>query len=123
MYDAVAALVRRFHPSITRRPKKLNGFKLDRGRLALPYDSFFAEAPVRLIEMFALADRHQLEIHLLAMRAASRDVNLIVNAIRNAEWANALFLEVMTFPSDPLRMLRCMNAAQVFGRFLPDTVR
>src|SRR3546814_2128158 len=77
--DAFAARGRRFLPSITRRPKKLNGFKLDRGRSALPYDSFFAEDPVRLIEMFALADRHQLEIHPLAMRAASRDVNLIDN--------------------------------------------
>src|SRR3546814_5586506 len=41
--DAFAARGRRFLPSITRRPKKLNGFKLDRGRLALPYDSFRSE--------------------------------------------------------------------------------
>src|SRR3546814_480146 len=118
--DAFAARGRRFLPSITRRPKKLNGFKLDRGRLALPYDSFFAEDPVRLIEMFALADRHQLEIHPLAMRAASRDVNLIDNDIRNDERANALFMEVLTSPRDPERVLRWMNEATVFGRFIPD---
>src|SRR3546814_18455637 len=102
--DLFAARGRRFLPSITRRPKKLNGFKLDRGRLALPYDSFFAEDPVRLIEMFALADRHQLEIHPLAMRAASRDVNLIDNDIRNDERANALFLEVLTSRSEERRV-------------------
>ena len=39
-------------------PRKLNGFVLDRGRLALPRDDFFQDDPVRLIEMFALADKH-----------------------------------------------------------------
>src|SRR3546814_12970188 len=70
--------------------------------------------------MFALADRHQLEIHPLAMRAASRDVNLIDNDIRNDERANALFMEVLTSPRDPERVLRWMNEATVFGRFIPD---
>lgn len=118
--DAFAARGRRFLPSITRRPKKLNGFKLDRGRLALPYDHFFAENPVRLVEMFALADKHELEIHPLAMRAASRDANLIDNHIRQDEQANALFMDVLTSPRDPERVLRWMNEATIFGRFIPD---
>ncbi len=42
---------------------KLNGFTLERGRLAIPRDDFFQEDPVRLIEMFQLADLHGLEIH------------------------------------------------------------
>jgi [protein-PII] uridylyltransferase len=118
--DSFAARGRRFLPSITRRPKKLNGFKLDRGRLALPYDSFFGEDPVRLIEMFALADRHDLEIHPLAMRAAGRDANLIDNRIRNDPRANALFMEVLTSPRRPETVLRWMNEATIFGRFIPD---
>ena len=44
-------------PSLRRRPSKLEGFMLDRGRLAVPDDDFLAEDPVRLIQMFALADR------------------------------------------------------------------
>src|SRR3546814_17363554 len=77
--DAFAARGRRFLPSIPRRPQKLNGFTLDRGRLALPYASFFAEDPVRLLEMFPLADRPHLEIPPLAMRAAQRGVTVINN--------------------------------------------
>ena len=118
--DAFAARGRRFLPSITRRPKKLNGFKLDRGRLALPYDNFFAEDPVRLVEMFALADLHDLEIHPLAMRAAGRDANLIDNRIRHDARANALFMEVLTSPRRPETVLRWMNEATIFGRFVPD---
>src|SRR3546814_8575475 len=61
-------------PSIRRSPKKLNGFMIVRGKLALPKESFFAEDPVRLIELFQLADLHGLEIHPLTIRQARRDI-------------------------------------------------
>jgi [protein-PII] uridylyltransferase len=107
-------------PAIKRRPGKLNGFLLDRGRLAMPRDDFFAEDPVRLVEMFALADRYGLDIHPLAMRAAGRDARLIDNEVRANPRANALFLDVLTSPRDPETVLRWMNEAGVFGRFIPD---
>lgn len=106
--------------AIPRRPRKLNGFRLERGRLALPDDGFFAEDPVRLIELFALADRHGLEIHPQAMRAARRDARLIDGRVRADLRANALFLDVLTSPRDPETVLRWMNEAEVFGRFVPD---
>ncbi len=118
--ESLAKKGRRFLPSITRRPQKLNGFHLDRGRLALPQDDFFVQDPVRLIEIFQLADKFELEIHPLAMRAAQRDARLIDNAIRHDERANALFLDVLTSPRDPETVLRWMNESTVFGRFVPD---
>ena len=107
-------------PVLRRRPRKLEGFALERGRLALPSESFFAEDPVRLIQMFALADQHNLEVHPLAMRAASRDAKLIDAAVRADPRANTLFLEVLTSPRDPETVLRWMNEAGIFGRFVPD---
>lgn len=97
----------------------MNGFVLDRGRLALPRDDFFQEDPVRLIEIFQLADRYELEVHPLAVRAASRDAKL-VDDVRDDSRANALFLDVLTSPRDPELVLRWMNEAGVFGRFVPD---
>lgn len=112
----------RFLPSILtrRRPGKLNGFVLDRGRLALPSDDFFAQDPVRMIELFQLADKYRLEIHPQAMRAAARDAKMIDAAIRHNERANALFMDVLTSKRDPETVLRWMNEATVFGRFVPD---
>ncbi|WP_114952940.1 [protein-PII] uridylyltransferase [Sphingosinicella terrae] len=107
-------------PILRRRPRKLEGFLLDRGRLAVPDDAFLAEDPVRLIQIFALADRHGLEIHPLAMRAAARQAKLIDADVRVDPRANALFLEVLTSPRDPETVLRWMNEAGVFGRFIPD---
>ena len=118
--ETMAKKGRRFLPSFTRNPKKLNGFQLDRGRLALPDDSFFSVEPVRLIEIFQLADLHGLEIHPLAMRAAQRDARLIDKTVRRDPRANALFLDVLTSPRDPETVLRWMNESTVFGRFVPD---
>ncbi|MDG5488196.1 [protein-PII] uridylyltransferase [Sphingomonas sp. BGYR3] len=106
-------------PRIRRSPRKLNGFVLDRGRLALPADDWFAADPVRLIEMFWLADKHGLEVHPLAMRAAARDAKMIDDKRTDAR-ANALFMDVLASPRDPALVLRWMNEAGVFGRFMPD---
>jgi [protein-PII] uridylyltransferase len=104
--DKFAAKGRRFGlPTIRRRPRKLEGFVLDRGRLALPSDDFFREEPVRLIRLFALADLYGLEIHPLAMRAAARDSKLVEAAVRADPEANALFLGILTSPRDPETVL------------------
>ncbi|MEZ5655304.1 MAG: [protein-PII] uridylyltransferase [Sphingobium sp.] len=118
--DQWAARGRRYVPNLFRRPRKLDGFVLERGRIALPNDDFFQEDPVRLLEMFALADKHGLEIHPSAMIAARRDAPLIDNKIRKDAKANAFFMEVLTSPRDPETVLRWMNEASVFGRFVPD---
>lgn len=111
---------RRFLPKLVRRPRKLNGFRLDRGRLALPSDDFFQQDPVRLIEIFHLADRHGLEIHPAAMRQVTNDARLITAKVRNDERANALFLDILSSPRDPETVLRWMNESSIFGRFIPD---
>jgi [protein-PII] uridylyltransferase len=107
-------------PTIRRRPKRLGGFVLDRGRISIPDDRFFREDPVRLLELFALAAREKLEIHPAAMRAATRDSVLIDRKVREDPRANALFMEVLTCVHQPELVLRWMNEAGVFGRFVPD---
>jgi [protein-PII] uridylyltransferase len=121
MDEKFAGRGRRFGlPAFRRRPGKLDGFMLDRGRLAIPDEDFLAAEPVRLLQMFALADRYGLEIHPLAMRAAGRHAKLIDAEIRADPRANSLFLDVLTSPRDPETVLRWMNEAGVFGRFIPD---
>jgi [protein-PII] uridylyltransferase len=119
--DSMAAKGRRFTFSAFRKqPRQLNGFVLDRGRLTLPSDDWFEADPVRLIEMFALADLHGIEIHPSAMRSAARDARLIDARVRADPRANKLFMDVLTSPRDPETVLRWMNEASVFGRFVPD---
>src|SRR5437764_1763950 len=107
-------------PTIRRRPKRLGGFVLDRGRISIPVDDYFRKDPVRLLELFALAARERLEIHPAGRRAASRDAVLIDRSVRDDPRANALFMEVLTSIHYPELVLRWMNEAGVFGRFVPD---
>ena len=106
-------------PTFRRRPAKLNGFCLDRGRLSIPDEQFLAKEPVRLVELFAIAAREGLEIHPRAMRSAARSTRL-VDQVRDDPKANAFFLEVLTNRAAPDLVLRWMNEAGVFGRFVPD---
>ncbi|MEO5868088.1 MAG: [protein-PII] uridylyltransferase [Sphingomonas sp.] len=118
--EKFAARGRRFGlPTFRRAPRRLHGFVLDRGRLALPADDFLQKKPVRLIEMFALADQNGIEIHPLALRAAGRDAKLVDDIRRDGE-ANALFLDILASPRHPDTVLRWMNETGVFGRFVPD---
>ena len=107
-------------PTIRRRPKRLSGFVLDRGRLSIPRDDYFVENPCRLLELYALAARETLEIHPTARRVAARDSKLIDENVRRDPRANALFLEVLTCVTSPELVLRWMNETGVFGRFVPD---
>jgi len=103
-----------------RRRKKVGPFLIDAGKLAVPSDDTFREDPVRLIELFACAAAEQVEIHPESMRVARRDAVLIDASVRKDPRANALFLDVLTSRNDPETVLRWMNEAGVFGRFVPD---
>ncbi len=106
-------------PTFLRRPRRLGGFVLDRGRLAIPNERFFRDDPSRLLRLFAVAARERMEVHPGALRAAGRDARL-VEQVRDDPAANALFLEVLTCRNHPELVLRSMNEAGVFGRFVPD---
>ncbi|MFC3175291.1 [protein-PII] uridylyltransferase [Novosphingobium bradum] len=102
------------------RARMVKGYKVFGGKINVPSDDWFSQDPVRLIEIFALADEHRLEVHPEAMRLAARDARLIDGAVRKNPRANALFLDILTSRHDPEGTLRGFNEAGVFGRFVPD---
>jgi len=90
------------------------------GKIAAPSDDWFANDPVRLVEVFQLAEENSLEVHPDTMRMAARDVKAIDHDVRHDPRANAAFLHLLTGRNDPETVLRWMNEAGVFGRFVPD---
>ncbi|MFN3470869.1 MAG: [protein-PII] uridylyltransferase, partial [Novosphingobium sp.] len=111
---------RGFFAALRGRARRIGAFVLEGGKLGVPSDSVFQQDPVRLLEMFAIAAEQKVEIHPEAMRIARRDAGLIDAAVRKDPRANALFMEVLTSRNDPETVLRWMNEAGVFGRFIPD---
>lgn len=102
------------------RSRSLKGYVVEGGRLRAPSDTWFADDPVRLIEVFQIAEAEALEVHPETMRQADRDSKYIDKSIRKAPRANAMFLELLGGRNDPETALRWMNEAGVFGRFVPD---
>jgi [protein-PII] uridylyltransferase len=101
------------------RRRNLKGYPVFGGRIGVPSYTWFSEDPVRLLEIFALADTNGLELHPDAMRLAVRDARA-VDSVRGDPRANALFLDLLTSRNDPENALRWLNEAGVFGRFVPD---
>src|SRR5690606_28178580 len=96
------------------------GYRLQGGRISAPSDDWFARDPVRLIELFQIAEEEGFEIHPETTRMVQRDAELIREPVRRDPRANALFVKLLTGRNDPEMVLRWMNEAGVFGRFVPD---
>jgi len=111
---------RGFFAGFKPKPRMVKGYRVFGGRIAAPSDDWFAKDPVRLIELFQLAEADQLEIHPETMRQAGRDAKLIDSSVREDPRANALFLDLLSGRNDPETVLRWMNETGVFGRFVPD---
>ena len=109
-----------FFAGFTQRPRMFKGYQIESGRIRAPGDDWFRQDPVRLIEVFQLAEAEGLEVHPETMRQASRDAKLIDAKMRRDKRANALFLDLLAGRKDPESALRWMNEAGVFGRFVPD---
>ncbi|MEQ9445981.1 MAG: [protein-PII] uridylyltransferase, partial [Rhodospirillaceae bacterium] len=105
-------------PAALRR-KTLEGFVVESGRISVEDDEAFAKDPLKLIRIFHVAQEHGLDLHPRALELITRNLYL-VSDLREDPVANKLFVEIMTFKRGPETMLRLLNEAGVFGRFVPD---
>ena len=106
--------------SFKAKPRKLKGYTVIGGKIKAPSDKWFEQDPVRLLEIFALAEAEGLEIHPETMRQAARDEHLLKGKVRRDTQANKYFMSVLAGRNDPETVLRWMNETGVFGRFVPD---
>jgi len=106
-------------PAIGLWRREVEGFGVDGGRLTVAADRF-AAAPVDLLRLFEVAQRHDLDIHPASLRLVTQNLERIDEPLRADAEANRLFLAMLISPKDPEVTLRRLNEAGVFGRFLPD---
>lgn len=100
--------------------RKLDGYLVDGGRLNVQSDDDFKEDPAKMLGLFHLAQRKDLDVHPNALRLIRQNLKLINKKLRNDPDANRIFLEMLTSRKDPETTLRRLNEAGVLGRFIPD---
>lgn len=98
----------------------VDGFIAAHGRLNIIADDTFDVDPVKMIELFRVAQRHELDVHPHALRLITRSLTRIDARLRANPLANRYFLEILTSRKDPGTTLRRMNEAGVLGRFILD---
>ncbi len=106
-------------PHVGLRRREVEGFLVEGDRLNVPGPDSFRERPLDLLRLFEVAQRRGLDIHPEALRLVTRHLKL-VKQLRSEPEANRLFLAMLTSPKGPEVMLRRLNEAGVFGRFIPD---
>jgi [protein-PII] uridylyltransferase len=118
--EQFATQPRGFFAGFRQKARNLKGYRVFGGKIRALGDHWFEADPVRLLEIFTIADAEGLEIHPETMRMIARDARLINGDLRRNPRANALFLDLLTSHHDPETVLRWLNEAGVFGRFIPD---
>ena len=106
-------------PALERR-RKVEGFRLAGSRLTVEGPETFKQAPIEMLRIFQVAQKHELDIHPDALRWITQNRRLVNAALRDDPKANALFLEMLTSEKGPETTLRRLNEAGLFGRFVPD---
>lgn len=102
------------------RSRNADGFPIEGGRLSVKNVTVLEKDPVKMIEIFHVAQKYGLDIHPRALRVIRQNLKLIKGRTRNDARANAFFLEILTFKDGPGFALRLMNEVGVLGRFIPD---
>ncbi len=103
-----------------RRKLGVEGFVEDAGRLTVESAQVFADDPVKLLDLFVVADEHDLDLHPHAFSAVTRSLSLVTPRLRRDPRATAALLHVLAHGQRPYRVLTIMNETGLLGRFLPE---
>ncbi|MCB1883846.1 MAG: [protein-PII] uridylyltransferase [Geminicoccaceae bacterium] len=106
-------------PRFAFNKRQVNGFLLQDGRVGLAPGTDFGQEPIKMLELFHLAQARDLDPHPLALESLARNLRRI-DGLRDDPEANRLFLEMLTSRSDPALTLTRLNEAGIMGRFIPD---
>ncbi|MFM1814965.1 MAG: hypothetical protein RLZ98_1660 [Pseudomonadota bacterium] len=106
--------------SARRRIRQKTDFKIENERLNVAMPTVFANDPVNLLRIFAVAEETGTFLHPNALRLVRHSLWMIDDKLRSNKDANEIFLNLLMSPSGPETVLRHMNEAGVLGRFVPD---
>ncbi|UOM36521.1 [protein-PII] uridylyltransferase [Acuticoccus sp. I52.16.1] len=95
-------------------------FAAEHDRVILANPNAFAEDPVNMLRVFAVADANNLRLHPNLLFQMRRSLKLINADVRTDEDANRIFVHLLCDAHDPETLLRLMNETGVLGAFVPD---
>lgn len=98
---------------------KLDGFIVEGERLSVKSEDEFAREPIRMLKLFAIAQKYNYDVHPHALQQVGRNLNAVAG-LRDDPKAGALFLEMLLSKRGPEVTLSRMNEVGLLGRFIPE---
>lgn len=105
-----------------RRQKKEveHGFRIAEGQLQIPHGRRLREAPLDLLNVFAVAQKYDVPLTRKALRLVHQNLQLIDDAFRSDPRAAAIFEQILESENRVTRTLMVMNDVGVLAAFLPE---
>ncbi|MBY0399344.1 hypothetical protein K2X89_03545, partial [Myxococcota bacterium] len=72
-----------------------HGFRIVNDQLMIPHAAHLREDPMRVLEAFRVAQRHQVPLSRMAQRLVRENRHVVDERIRNSAAASALFMDVL----------------------------
>jgi [protein-PII] uridylyltransferase len=97
-----------------------DGFVLVEDRLEIPHPQMIEERPVRLLSVFAVAQRYEVALSTRAQRTVREHLHLLDEGFRRDPEAATVFRDILRAPNRVYRTLSAMNQLGVLGLYLPE---
>ncbi|MFW5835243.1 MAG: [protein-PII] uridylyltransferase, partial [Pseudomonadota bacterium] len=101
------------------RPR-LAGFPVEDGRIGVDQPERFETDPLAMLQLFAVADAHDLALRPSALTAIRRNLKRITPEVRDDPRATQRIVHLITGSKRPGRALAAMNDIGLLGRIVPE---
>ncbi len=96
------------------------GFRIAEGQLEIPHARQLREDPVQLLEVFAVAQSHDVRLTRKARRLIREHLSLIDEDFRRSQRARDVFQQILCAENRVARTLTTMNEVDLLGAFIPE---
>jgi len=97
-----------------------HGFRIAEGQLEIPHGHRLREAPLDLLNVFAVSQKHDVPLTRKALRLVRQNLHLIDEGFRSDPRAVAIFEGILESENRVMRTLMVMNDIGVLAAFLPE---
>lgn len=102
---------------------KLSHFILEGEWLTTLKNDEFEKQPLRMMELFAVACEHGLDIHPRTLQAVTRNIKRVDKSFRDNAGACAQFMAILQHPDHMEKTMHLLNEVGLLGRFIPAFAR
>ena len=97
-----------------------DGFLMSNGQLLIPHAAHLRNDPIRVLRVFAIAQRHQIRLSRMAQRLLRENLHLMSESLRNSDEVSNLVMEILDADSRVTRTLMAMNEVGVLSQVIPE---